>query len=102
MDLRGQHQPARVNQDVALASGQTLRSVVAAFRSAHRRGLYELAVDHRRAGGSVAPFRLAHRLAKTVVGSAQPAVYPPLAASGSRPSARADTRAAASATNTHS
>lgn len=79
MDLRGQHQPARVNQDVALASGQTLRSVVAAFRSAHRGGLYDLAVDHRRAGGSVAPFRLAHRLAKTVVGSAQPAVYPPLA-----------------------
>ena len=36
VDPRGQHQPTRDHQDVALPSGQTLRSVVAAFRSAYR------------------------------------------------------------------
>ena len=79
MDPRGQEEAARVHQDVALASGQTLRPVVAAFRASHRVDLDDMAVDHRRARVPLAPFRLAHRFAKTVVGSVQPAVDPPLA-----------------------
>src|SRR5215213_3781626 len=79
MDPRGQHQPARVHEDVALASGETLGPVVAALRASHRGSLHHLAIDHRRARIWLAPFPFANRLAKMVVGSAQPAVYPPLA-----------------------
>jgi hypothetical protein len=77
MDLRSQHQPVGVHQDVALASGQTLRSVVTTLGAAHPGGLYDLAVDHRSARVPVASLRLAHLFAQPVMRSSEPAVDPP-------------------------
>ena len=79
MDPRSQDETGGVHQDVALSSGETLGPVVASLGAAYLGSLNDLAVDHRSAGVPVAPFRLAHSLAKTVVGSVQPALYPPLA-----------------------
>jgi hypothetical protein len=103
MDLRSQHQPVGVHQDVALASGQTLRSVVTTLGAAHPGGLYDLAVDHRSARVPVASLRLAHLFAQPVMRSSEPAVDPPPAEkNGSTPSARVSTLVGACATSSRS
>jgi hypothetical protein len=67
VDTGGQEEPARVHQDVALAPSHALGPVVAALRTSYGSGFHHPAVDDGRAGVGLAPFRDAHRLAKTVV-----------------------------------
>ena len=57
MDVRTEHEPVGVHQDVQLPSGQPLRPVVAAFGTARPSGLDNLAVDHAHARVPVAPLR---------------------------------------------
>jgi hypothetical protein len=78
VDLRGQHQSARIHQDVALSPSEALRSVVAALGAAHSSGLHDLAVDHRGAGVPVASLSLTHLFAQPVVRPSEPSVEPPL------------------------
>lgn len=68
VDMRTQHEPARIHQQVALPPREPLGSIVSALRSSNPATLDGLTVDHRCARVRLAPFRLAHRFPQTVVG----------------------------------
>src|SRR5215217_5769899 len=79
VDVHAEHEASSVHQQVTLASGQTLSTIVAAFGTADAGSPHHLAVQDRPARIAILALRFAHRRPEPVVGLPQPLISPPLA-----------------------